>query len=113
MRHRPGVALLEAIAAMTIIVIGGAGAVGTAAQAMTAVRHAWDAERQLRAAVEFLDVVTLWPQRDLDLRLGRHRQGPWILEIERAAPGLFLVTLEDSVGDRALLRTSVYRPRLR
>ena len=108
--RRAGVALLEAIVAMTILATAGIAAVTMAAQASKAVRDAGDAEDELRDASAFLEAVALWPRSDLDQRLGDRRQGPWLLRIDRSAPELYVVTLSDSLGSAPMLRTSLFRP---
>ncbi len=109
-QRRAGVALLEAIVAMTILATAGIAAVTMAAQTSKAVRDAGEAEDELRDASAFLEAVALWPRSDLDQRLGDRRQGPWLLRIDRSAPELYVITLSDSLGRAPMLRTSLFRP---
>ena len=110
MRAKKGIALLEALVAITILTIAGAGAVALATQATEAVRRARNADAQSRAGSAFLDAVALWSREELDRRLGDRRQGPWILRIDRPWPELYVVSLRDSLRSQELLRTSLFRP---
>lgn len=108
-RLRRGVALLEALVALVMLVTAGATVVALAAEATHAVSHAHASEKEMRRASGFFEVVTLWPREDLDRHLGSHEQGPWRLDVERAASTLYTLTLSDSLATRTLLRTVVYR----
>jgi hypothetical protein len=68
------------------------------------------AEQETREADAFLNVVTLWTRPQLDARLGNRRQGQWWLRIDRLAPGLYEVTLTDSLARAPILRTTMHRP---
>ena len=107
---RAGSTLLEVIVALTILATAGLAAVTGTREAMHAVQHAREADRDRIRASAFLEVVALWPREDLDQRLGDRPQGPWRLRIDRPLPTLYEVTLSDSARRRAILRTSLYRP---
>jgi hypothetical protein len=55
----------------------------------------------------------LWPRADLDRHLGRRREGPFQMIVERSTPTLYRVVLatpgHDGGVERALLSTSVFR----
>lgn len=109
-KPRRGVALLEAIVALTIFATAGIAALTMAAGANRAAASAREADSELREASGFLEAVALWTRNDLDQRLGDRRQGPWILRIERPIPELYVVTLRDSLQTASLLQTSLFRP---
>ena len=109
-RTRPGVVLLEAIVALTILTVAALASVVMARQAVESVRRAEIAEADLRRASAFMDAIALWPRADLDRHLGNRAEGPWRLTIERPVPTLYLVALTDSLSRRELVRTALYRP---
>jgi len=102
--------LLEALVALTILATAAASIVAFANDSTRTVRHARDAEREMRRASALLDAVALWPREDLDRHLGERQEGSWYLHIARVTPTLYSVLLTDSSGTRELLRTAVYRP---
>ena len=108
---RSGVALLEAIVALTIFAVVAATVTLSASTSLRAVGRARDAEREIAEASDFMDAVTLWTRVDLDRRLGSHAQGPWRLAISRPLPTVYLVTLSDDSSARPLITTAVYRSR--
>jgi hypothetical protein len=108
--------LLEVIVALTVLTIAGAAAIAMASQAAQAVVHIRHAEDETRRASGFLDAVALWPREDLDRHLGDHREGSWILTVDRPTLTLYLIilaTAPDSASgrytSRELLRTVLYR----
>lgn len=109
-RTRAGTALLEVIAAVTILSIAVVAAVAMSAEAMRALERARAAEAEVIAASSFLDAVALWPREDLDRRLGARVQGPWRLYIERTLPTVYSIILIDTLSGRDLLRTALFRP---
>jgi type II secretory pathway pseudopilin PulG len=109
-RSRKGVALLEAIVALTILTIAGLATVAVVRQGIDSVRRAAAAEREIRRASAFMDAIALWPRADLDRHLGDRSEGPWRLTIDRPVPTLYLVAITDSTSRRELVRTAVYRP---
>ncbi len=121
-RGRAGVALLEAMVALTILAMAGIWAIAMASEAGAAVRRAHAADEEIRRASAFLDAVALWPRADLDRHLGDRPEGRWILHVERPAPTLYTVVLSTAIdtvaglpdakpmGGRELLRTALYRP---
>ena len=57
-----------------------------------------------------MEAVALWTRSDLDLRLGARAQGPWRLSITRLSPSLYEIALLDSLGERKLLGSALFRP---
>ena len=102
--------LLEVLIALTIFGTAGIATLTLASASWRAIDAAGKADRSIREASAFFDAVALWPRDDLDRRLGVRVQGPWRMRIERPLPTLYVVTLFDSSGAVALLRTSLYRP---
>jgi len=109
-RRRDGVALLEAIVALTIVTIAALGCVAMVRQGVETARQARESETELRRANAFMEAVALWPRADLDRHLGRRLEGSWRLAIDRPIPTLYLVALTDSSSRRELLRTALFRP---
>lgn len=109
-KARRGVALLEALVALVVLMTAGASVTALVVEASHAVEHAHEGELQNRRATRFFETITLWPREDLDRHLGEHGQGAWRLEVERSSPTLYVIVLKDSLGARALLRTVLYRP---
>jgi len=108
-RSAAGAVLLEVVVALAILALAGVLAVSGTSQAMTSVRLAREREEAISAASRFLDRVALWPREDLDRRLGRRRQGPWILVTSRPVETLYLVSLIDSATSETLVETALYR----
>lgn len=117
-RRRGGIALLEAIVALTILTFAGTWAVVMVRQASYALIQARMVDVDTRRASAFLDAVALWPRQDLYQHLGARREGPWILLVDRLTPTLYeiaLTTVPDGARGREssmreLLRTTLYRP---
>ncbi len=105
-----GAALLEVMAAITLLAVAGVAAVSTAAEAGRAVERARDADRGTREAGAFLDAVALWTRDDLDRRLGERPQGRWKLHVDRPDRELYTVVLADSLTGAEILRTALFRP---
>jgi type II secretory pathway pseudopilin PulG len=109
-RTRHGVVLLEAIVALTIVTIAALATVAIVRQGIDSARRAEASEAAIRRANAFMEAIALWPRADLDRHLGNRPEGVWRLVIERPVPTLYLVALTDSVGQRELVRTALYRP---
>ena len=106
---RPGAILLEVLVAVTILGVVAASSLSFAVEGASRVRSNRATESELRSASVLLDAVTLWSSEDLNLHLGRRRQGIWTMEIQRVQENLYDVTLEERPSGRLLLRTSLYR----
>lgn len=83
--------------------------IALSSQSIDSLRRVRSAEQEIERASQFFDAVALWPRSDLDRHLGERIQGPWRLIINRPLPTLYIVTLKDSTGGRALLTTALYR----
>ena len=109
-RKRRGAVLLEALVALVIMASAGAAVAALSVESGQAVQRARSTEAELRRADAFFAIVALWPREDLDRHLGERHQGSWRLRVERPSPTIYAITLTDSLGARALLRTVLYRP---
>lgn len=109
-RRRRGAVLLEALVALVIMASAGAAVAALAVECGQAVQRTRSTEAELRRADAFFALVALWPREDLDRHLGERQQGPWRLRVERPSLTIYAITLTDSLGARALLRTVLYRP---
>ena len=108
-RATAGAALLEAIVALTVLAtIGGAGA-WMASETLRAVDRAHSRELDQRGAARLMTAVSLWPAADLERHLGKTRQGPWDLLIDRTGQALYLVAITDRQSGAIVLRTAVHR----
>jgi type II secretory pathway pseudopilin PulG len=106
---RGGIVLLETIVALTILAVGGLSVVTLAMSSLAAIERARIADESSQQASQFLDAVSLWTRADLDRHLGDRPEGQWRLRIERPVPTLYVVSLRDSITDRSLFTTSLYR----
>jgi type II secretory pathway pseudopilin PulG len=102
--------LLEALVALVILATAGAAAVTMTVEATHDVQRIGEAERNLRAASAFLDVVSLWSRDDFDRHLGSRMQGVWLMRVDRPGATLYVTSLTDTATKVELLRTSLYRP---
>jgi hypothetical protein len=109
-RGERGIALLDVLVALAIL--------STAGLSMTALlRQAVRAQAALRASGATMDAadrvlvaLSLLGRNDLDSRLGRHRVGEFLSDIQRPERGLYRIALaEVSAPERALLVTVVWR----
>lgn len=107
---QPGMALLEVIVAMTILVIAALSTVAWISQASDAVVRANAVAAETDAASDYLDRIALWTSEDLDRHLGPRREGVWTVTVERGTPALYIVTILDGEYSRTILRTVLYRP---
>lgn len=107
--HR-GMALLEVIIAMTIMVVAALSLVAWVSQASDAVMRADAAAAEADSASAYLDRIALWTREDLDRHLGARKQGSWTVVVGRPTPALYTVTMRDHADARTILLTTLYRP---
>jgi type II secretory pathway pseudopilin PulG len=108
-RARGGVALLEAIVALTILATAGASAAVLATEVVRVVDRSRSLDRDVARASELLDAVALWTREDLDRHLGDRPQGPWRMRVAHADPVLYDIVIADSTNGVTLVRTTLYR----
>lgn len=107
---RRGIALLDVLIALTILGTAGLALTSLLRQAITAQAELVKVESTMDNADRVLAALTLLGREDLDRRLGQHRIGEFVSDIQRPEPGLYRVALaEASAPERMLLVTVVYR----
>jgi type II secretory pathway pseudopilin PulG len=106
---RAGATLIEAVVALALLALVGLSGVELGRAAVRVTDQGKDGERQVQAASDFLNAVSLWSASELDQRLGSREQGAWTLEIQRIVPQLYVVTLRDSTDADTILRTTLFR----
>lgn len=105
-----GIALLDALIALTILSSAGLALTGLLRQAINAQAEVARAESTMDAADRVLSALTLLRREDLDRRLGQHRIGEFLSDVQRPEPGLYRIALaEASAPERELLVTVVHR----
>ncbi len=109
MRGRRGVVLFESMVALALIAIAAVALLDLAGASSRATRQAAEAEQRLERASQFITAVSLWPREDLDRRLGVHRQGDWLLDIQRVPQGIYDVALLDTASRAPVLTTTLFR----
>jgi hypothetical protein len=111
MRGERGVALLEALVALSVLATAGIGLVALARAAVDGELRSAATERTLGAADRVLTATTLLRRPELDQRLGEHQVGDFLVRIQRPGPTLFRLAIsEASTPSVELLVTVVYRP---
>ena len=110
-RSECGAMLLEAIVALTVLSLAGAGALALAAAALRAERDMAGREAVNLAADRVLAASALLTRTDLDRRLGRRSVGEFTVEVQRPEPALYRIAIAESRSpDIELLVTVIYRP---
>lgn len=108
---RRGVAVLEAVVALTILGLVGAGLSAVVRQTAESAVRVREREAMLRAADAVLGTYALLDRRDLDRRLGDRRVGRFIVNAGRPERTLYRVAVSDSLAPaRELLVTLLHRP---
>lgn len=108
---RRGIALLEALVAMTIVSLAGMATIGRLAAATSAVRFADQEEQRFEAAQQVLIESSLFSRSDLDKRIGSFRVEGFVRSITRPQRALYRVAVTEIDGaERALLVTVLFRP---
>jgi type II secretory pathway pseudopilin PulG len=109
-RAERGVALLEVLAALTIVSAAGLGVVGVVSASARAARELGSRERSAAAADRLLAAYALLTRRDLDLRLGTRSVGAFLVSIERPERSLYRIAVAEPRAPAVdLLVTVVYR----
>jgi len=108
MRHERGAVLLEVLAALTIFAFAAVSAIELLGQLSDSEQRAHRGETTLADESWLMTAYALLDRRDLDLRLGSRRVGPYAVEVQRPEPSLYRVAIGDSVAPD--LVTLIYRP---
>jgi len=105
-----GIALLEAMVALAILASAGGFLVALVAAGLRSEHELRQRELTLQAAERVLAATTLLTRADLDQRLGRHRVGELLVEVERPEPALYRIAVSENAAPALeLLATVVYR----
>ena len=104
--------LLEVIAALVILGWSLTTIVALASACTQAVTTTDQRAAHEARASRLLATASIWPRADLDRRLGVHREGEFVLEIERSAPNLYALAVFDSATSHQaapIVSTSTWR----
>lgn len=109
-RGERGMALLEAVVALTLLAWGGVSLVSVLSALTRELQHRRAAERQMQLADRVITAAALLDRRDLDLRIGSHPAAGLLLLVQRPEPGLYRLSVADTSAPAfELLTTVVYR----
>lgn len=110
-RRERGVALLEVLVALMILSASGLALTGLVGAGLGEERDARPREHTLAAEDRLLIALTLLTRPELDLRLGRHPLGEFLVDIERPERTLYRVALRQAATPQVEdVVTVVYRP---
>lgn len=105
-----GVALLEVLAAFTLLAIAGLTLTAVLHDAASAAIRAEAAERDMRDANRILTATTLLRREDLVRRIGVHRIGNLTVAVTRPRPAIYRIAVSDTGwSGEELLVTLVHR----
>lgn len=107
-RPRAGVALIEALVAVTLLASAGAGWIALAAQAEHSLAKAMIREESYREASLLLARYSRYTTSELESVAGRRRVNAFEVRLTILQPGLFEVTVVEQ-GSVEVLRTVFYR----
>ena len=105
-----GTALLESLIALFVVGVAGLSLMSLASACVERVRRATIADRESAVASALLEAVSLWSRDELEQRLGRRSQGPFVLDVQPTTSQLFTIVVSDSTEGQRLLATQLYRP---
>jgi hypothetical protein len=97
------------LVALTVLATVGSAALWTVSESLRALARAHEHEAHIEQANHLLIAATLWRRVDLDQRLGRRRQGPFWMRIDRRAPAVYDIEVTDTATGHLLLATALYR----
>jgi type II secretory pathway component PulJ len=105
-----GVALLEVLVALALLSATGLALAELVGAGLRSEQDSRSRERTLATEERVFAALSLLARGDLDRRLGRHRLGEFIVNVERPEPTLYRVALADALApDVEALVTVVYR----
>jgi hypothetical protein len=110
MKNRSGAALLEAVAALTLLFAAGTTLLTSALQTVHTLHGARAAEAQIGEASELLTRGIMMTTADLRSARTLTASSGHTLRVQPLSAVLFMLEVADSTGD-TLLRTRVYRAR--
>lgn len=106
---RGGMALLEILIAVTMLVVAGTGWIALALQTSQSFTAAAGQEERVRAAAVLLSRYTRLPAAEIVAAAGRRRVGTFELQVSILRSGLFDLTIAEPGTGRTILRTTIYR----
>jgi len=110
LRSDRGIALLEVLVAVAILSGAGLALLDLVTGGLRAERDARERERILAAEERVLTALTLLKRDELNRRLGRHRIGELIVDIQRPEQTLYRIALTQASSPQVEdLVTVVYR----
>lgn len=110
MRDERGVALLEILVALVILVTAGVGLVGLVSAGLRGEQDARTREVTLATEERLLAAITLLQRHELDQRIGRRLIGEFIVDVQRPEPTLYRIALLQQTSPHLEdLVTVVYR----
>jgi hypothetical protein len=109
-RRPSGVALLEVLLGFALLAIAGIAWITLAGQTAQTLRNVRASERATFAAASTMEWVAIRSATELDAMIGERREGDFDVTILRLLPGLYDVTIGDTLTGTALLHSSVYAP---
>lgn len=105
-----GAILLEVLCAVTIVAIVALATVRNLEQAIDGSRRAVEEESQMEASQRVLAAMSLLNRRDLDMRIGVHPAGEFLIDVRRPKPDLYRIAIKHQRAPASdLLATVVYR----
>lgn len=107
MKSRAGAALLEVIAAMTLLMIGGIAGASLIAQVAHSVAEAERIDRETASASAVLGRIGLWSRDRLVSAEGESIRFEFVVSIQHLAPTLFRVSVRRT-GNRSVVVESVF-----
>ena len=110
-RDERGIALLEALVALTILAGAGTALVAALAGALRSEHALRQKELEIMAADRMLGAMALLSRTDLDRRIGQRAVGDLVVDVQRPQPALYRIGIgQADVAEMELLVTVVYRP---
>lgn len=109
-RGRRGVALLEAMVALTLLATAGLAWMTLAAQTSTSLETALEREQQVQAAAALMGRYARLSAADLESSAGRRRDAGLEVRVTIAARDLYEVSIVDPRSRTALIDAAFFRP---
>jgi type II secretory pathway component PulJ len=105
-----GVALLEVLVALALLSATGLALAELVGAGLHSEQDSRSRERTLATEERALAALSLLGRSDLDRRLGRHRLGEFVVNVDRPEATLYRIALADTIAsDVEALVTVVYR----
>lgn len=105
---RRGVTLLEVLIALALLGLLSVAWIGLSLQSMHSVALYHAREVEVQGAARELARLAVWSGDQFRGRIGRTRQGEFLLTVRELAPSLYGVVVADTAHAAPLLRTAFY-----